>query len=413
VAHASDTLVFLGPTLPVAEARALLDAEYLPPARMGDVYRLLSHRVRRIVLIDGVFHGVPSVWHRELIDALVDGVEVIGASSMGALRAAELAPHGMRGIGEVFAWYRDGIIDGDDEVALVHGEADMAYKPLSMPLVNLRATLRLLETSGHISAGEHTALVDWLKDQPYPSRSVRSLAASPILSAWPASRAEAVLAAATDRFIDVKRDDAMAALAFAASTPPSGAVRMMPDADRTERAMWRIGRSLRGTLPSAGGRIAAQSLVSSLDAAERLALEHHLARRAFLVAWARLRGVEAPPASEPVDRDAAWLDARGLTAAAHDRLLAEQRLADWLCAAGAPAFGLTASANPADAFIADWARQHGVSIDGKDSDEALAQWMIEQGPAHFGLPFHNDAAIADHLRLAADLRVPIAIEERS
>ncbi|MEY4092992.1 MAG: hypothetical protein RLZZ53_191, partial [Acidobacteriota bacterium] len=55
MAHAADTIVFLGPTLPVDAARARLDAEYLPPARMGDVYRLLSQRVRRIVLIDGVF----------------------------------------------------------------------------------------------------------------------------------------------------------------------------------------------------------------------------------------------------------------------------------------------------------------------------------------------------------------------
>jgi hypothetical protein len=399
VERAPDTIVFLGPTLPVDEARSLLDAEYLPPARMGDVYRLLSHRVRRIVLIDGVFHGVPSVWHRELLDAIVEGVDVIGASSMGALRAAELAPLGMRGIGEVFAWYRDGVIDGDDEVALVHGEAELAFRPLSTPLVNLRATLRALEDDGGINAAERDGLIAWLKAQPYPSRSLRAVADCPIVREWPEARIAAVLAAATGQFVDIKRDDAVAALAYAAATPPSGFVRPLPNADRTERAMWRIGRSLRGTLPSTAGRISGQALVSALGVDARATIERAVAKRAFLVAWARLRGIDSSPAPAPVEHNESWLDARGLTAAARDRLAGERGLAEWLCAEGPAAFGLAASADPADAFIADWARRYGIAVESLGSDAALAAWMIEQGPAHFGLPFYGDAAVADELRL--------------
>jgi len=58
----------------------------------------------------------------------------------------------------------------------------------------------------------------------------------------------------------------------------------------------------------------------------------------------------------------------------------------------------------ADAFIADWGRAHGVSIDNASSAAALSHWMSEHGPEYFGLPFHADAAIADHVRLTGDAR---------
>ena len=84
---------------------------------------------RAIALVDGVFESVPSVWHHELLDALDAGVAVFGGASMGALRAAELAPHGMVGVGGVLGWYRDGLVRGDDEVALLHGGAKTGPPP--------------------------------------------------------------------------------------------------------------------------------------------------------------------------------------------------------------------------------------------------------------------------------------------
>ena len=64
-----------------------------------------------------------------------------GAASMGALRAAELHGFGMVGHGRIFEWYRDGVIDADDEVALIYGPEEVGYPSLSKPLVNIRATL--------------------------------------------------------------------------------------------------------------------------------------------------------------------------------------------------------------------------------------------------------------------------------
>jgi hypothetical protein len=88
----SDTIVFLGPSLPRAEAERILPAEYLPPAAMGDIYRAVSRparqRPRRIALIDGYFERMAAPWHKEILWALERGAQVYGASSMGALRAA-------------------------------------------------------------------------------------------------------------------------------------------------------------------------------------------------------------------------------------------------------------------------------------------------------------------------------------
>ena len=106
--------VFLGPSLDLATARSILPANYYPPVRMGDIYRLLATGVRLIVIIDGVFHASVPVWQREILAALKAGIIVVGTSSMGALRAAELAPYGMIGCGTVFQWYIQGRIAGDD-----------------------------------------------------------------------------------------------------------------------------------------------------------------------------------------------------------------------------------------------------------------------------------------------------------
>ena len=76
---------------------------------------------RAIGLIDGVFERVLPVWHKEILWAMTQGIHVFGAASMGALRAAELHAFGMVGVGRIFADYRDGVLEADDEVAVLHG----------------------------------------------------------------------------------------------------------------------------------------------------------------------------------------------------------------------------------------------------------------------------------------------------
>lgn len=135
--------LYVGPSLRgeqltrlVAEVPATV--RVLPPARQGDVIRTFDDPPDVIALLDGVFFQSPALYHKELLASLDLGVRVIGACSMGALRAAELDQFGMEGVGRVYQLYRRGTIDGDDMVALAHGSAADDYRPISVPLVNIR-----------------------------------------------------------------------------------------------------------------------------------------------------------------------------------------------------------------------------------------------------------------------------------
>jgi hypothetical protein len=163
-------VVFLGPTLPVGDARAILDAEYLPPAAHGDVLRAALRRPRVIALVDGVFERVPAVWHKEILFALTQGIHVYGAASMGALRAAELDRFGMRGVGEVYRLYSERVLEDDDEVAVAHAGAEDGFRPMSDAMVDVRATLSAAVAAGVV--GEETAagIAESVKATFYPRR---------------------------------------------------------------------------------------------------------------------------------------------------------------------------------------------------------------------------------------------------
>ncbi len=134
-------VVFVGPTVSRDDAARILDATYYPPAAQGDVLRVAQQRPPLIGIIDGYFEGVPAVWHKEILYALTLGIPVLGSASMGALRAAELWPFGMEGVGAVFEAFRDGRLEDDDEVAVTHGPAELGFPQLSEAMVDIRRTL--------------------------------------------------------------------------------------------------------------------------------------------------------------------------------------------------------------------------------------------------------------------------------
>jgi hypothetical protein len=169
-------VVFTGPTLPAVEVAALLPgARVLPPVRHGDLLGLDLTAGDRVFIIDGVFWQTASVRHREILHLLRLGVIVSGSSSMGALRAAELHRFGMRGFGEIFRLYRDGVVEGDDEVAVVHGTAEDGYRAYSDPLVSIRISLGEATAAGVIGADDAEALLDLAAAMPFRARSFRSL----------------------------------------------------------------------------------------------------------------------------------------------------------------------------------------------------------------------------------------------
>jgi len=200
-------VIFLGPSLDRAEAQRLLEADYRPPAARGDLTRAAEQGARIIGLIDGVFFQESAVGHREILEALRRGARVVGASSMGALRAAELHTLGMEGVGRIFRCYRDGEITSDDEVALVF---DPEYHhPLSEPLVNIRWAATRAAREGIITPDEGDRIVDvarslYFTDRTYPAN-VRQAALSE-----EAARRFLAFAAAPEQ--DLKRQDAVEAL---------------------------------------------------------------------------------------------------------------------------------------------------------------------------------------------------------
>lgn len=198
-------VVFLGPSLDRETASRLLpQAEFRPPVRRGDLAPLLDAPPAAIGIIDGEFYQSLAVSPKEILPFLKRGVAVLGSSSMGALRAAELRAHGMTGAGTVFEWFRRGRLSDDDEVAMTFCPSTL--RPLSEPLVNFRVALRAAQKAGLISAGERVALSRRMKRRYFPARTLAALAqdAPLILGA----RAPALLAWWRAHAPNAKADDA-------------------------------------------------------------------------------------------------------------------------------------------------------------------------------------------------------------
>jgi hypothetical protein len=208
-----NVFVFLGPTLPVADARAHLDATYLPPAEQGSVYRAAEERPFAILVVDGFFERVPAVWHKEILWAISKGIHVFGASSMGALRAAELAPYGMVGVGAIYEGFASGALEDDDEVAVAHGDGASGWRPSSEALVNVRATLERALAAGAIGDGTRHRLEAMAKGLFYPDRTYGRLFARALEEGSEASEIARLRAFVETKRVDQKREDAVAALA--------------------------------------------------------------------------------------------------------------------------------------------------------------------------------------------------------
>lgn len=201
-------VIFLGPTMAHDVARSLLSGVYLPPASRGDVYTVAKSRPWAIAIIDGFFHRVPSVLHKEILWAMSRGIHVYGSSSMGALRAAELAVFGMIGVGKVFNDYQNGTLVDDDEVAIVHGSSETGYLRGSEAMVNIRATLATARGAGVIGAGVHDGLIALAKNTFYSERSYERILCLGVQAGLPSAECHQLRTWLPLGHVDVKRDDA-------------------------------------------------------------------------------------------------------------------------------------------------------------------------------------------------------------
>jgi hypothetical protein len=204
--------IFTGPTLSAEEGRAGLDATFLPPVAQGDVYRATRERPVAIGIIDGYFERVPAVWHKEILWAMSEGIHVFGSASMGALRAAELAPFGMEGVGSIFESFQRGELEDDDEVTVAHGSAEDGYRLLSEAMVNIRATLAAAEAERVVGGQTRTVLEQVAKGLFYVERAWPTVLARAAREGVPAPELEALRAWLPRGRVDQKRRDALAML---------------------------------------------------------------------------------------------------------------------------------------------------------------------------------------------------------
>jgi hypothetical protein len=166
-------IIFLGPSLNHEKARKIFDADYRAPARKGDFLRLAADFdvvEMAVGFVDGVFlQDYPptpiEVYHL----ARKNGVLLVGAASLGALRAVELEKFGMVGIGKIFRLYKTGKLNADDEVAVTFSsEGD--YQLQSEAMVDIRYNLYLAHKKGFIGEKAKTLLVKLAKEIYFPHR---------------------------------------------------------------------------------------------------------------------------------------------------------------------------------------------------------------------------------------------------
>jgi hypothetical protein len=300
-------VVFLGPSLPRSAAERVLRADYRPPARQGDVFRALEDNPAAIVLIDGVFESAPSVWHHELLAAHASGVALFGASSMGALRAAEL-PGVVRPVGVIARKFACSEWNDDAAVALLHGDASQGYRALTVPWVNVWATAEAARRAGVLRPREAAALVRRAEAVFYQQRTWTGLLGG---LRWPSGRLERLRAFVRTRAVDLKAADARACLRLVARTRLRPRV---PVAARLSSFVRRV------RLPSDAGRGGGERGVRTLLLAEFARLAAIEPDASAVAAWeARLRGGAA-------DQRAAWAQALALEAmvlAAPERFVAD------------------------------------------------------------------------------------------
>lgn len=139
------------------------------PAARDDLARLGTTSGDVVALIDGIMISGYSPSPRECASVMERGTELWGCSSLGALRAVELAPLGMRGYGWVWESVRDRRVTWDDELVACLNP-DLGARTVF--LVNIRYGLGLV--LGH--AEERVdRLVGQLRDLPVAERTVEAV----------------------------------------------------------------------------------------------------------------------------------------------------------------------------------------------------------------------------------------------
>ena len=167
-------IIYTGLSLSFDEAKEILDSHddveviYKRPIKRGDLGHDIKENPDIIGIIDGVFHQNSSVGHKEILNVINKGITVVGASSMGALRASELDTLGMTGIGYVYEQYATGKVASDDDVAVMLDSETL--EALSEPLINMEYVFENAVSENIITENQKDELIKIAKSTFYPKR---------------------------------------------------------------------------------------------------------------------------------------------------------------------------------------------------------------------------------------------------
>ncbi|MFY9799478.1 MAG: TfuA-like protein [Candidatus Nitrosopolaris sp.] len=166
-------IVFIGPSLHIEKARKIFNADYRPPAKKGDFLRLMSciNDDDRVIvgLVDGLFLQDYPPTPIEVFQLVVkQNMLVLGAASLGALRAVELEKYGMIGIGKIFELYKKNTIAADDEVAVTFTPENQQLQ--SEAMIDIRYNLFIALRKGVIDKNTRRAAVKVAKSIYFPDR---------------------------------------------------------------------------------------------------------------------------------------------------------------------------------------------------------------------------------------------------
>lgn len=180
-----------------------------PPATRGALTTALASGYTLIGLVDGAVEEGERLPLQELRHALaMPGVTVLGGASMGAVRAVQLESSGMQGHGHVFRLFRRGCLTDREEVYVLHAPAALRYRCLTLPLVNIRHTLRAMRLLGYLARAEEQALVRYMCDVPWFDRDRHALSAA-VYTTSGSPRCAQIMHAFDLMYRDIKHEDAV------------------------------------------------------------------------------------------------------------------------------------------------------------------------------------------------------------
>jgi hypothetical protein len=158
-------------TLDRSAVRALLPgATVALPIQRGDLVADIRSGVHVVAMIDGAFEQSMAVSPSEVLAAIRAGVRVYGASSMGALRAAELDQYGMVGYGRIYEQIKRSEVFRDDFLGQLFAVEGKRIRALSVTFTDFEFALLGLLGKGKITRKDTQLLLNHYRRLFYTDR---------------------------------------------------------------------------------------------------------------------------------------------------------------------------------------------------------------------------------------------------